>query len=96
MEVLLELHDKMKEEFNKTAKYFGEDPTETTTEDFFGIFSAFVDQFEVNNIFIFFKIHGIVSYIYLCLLFFATNCMLHYIPHNENSGYAVTRWASKY
>ena len=48
MTALLELHDQMKDEYNQTAKFFGEDPNMTSTEEFFGIFSTFVEQFEVN------------------------------------------------
>ena len=48
MEILLTLHDQMQSEYTKTAKFFGEDPTMTTTEEFFGIFSTFLDQFEVT------------------------------------------------
>lgn len=37
------------EEFNKTASYFGEDGKTTNTEAFFGIFSEFMNKFEVSK-----------------------------------------------
>ena len=50
MKTLLELHDQMKDEYTKTAKFFGEDPNMTSTEEFFGVFSTFLDQFEVSYV----------------------------------------------
>ncbi|XP_028395441.1 delphilin-like isoform X2 [Dendronephthya gigantea] len=50
MEILLTLHSEMQSEYTKTAKFFGEDPNMTTTEEFFGIFSTFVDQFETARL----------------------------------------------
>lgn len=38
------------EEFSKTASYFGEDGKATNTEAFFGIFSEFMNKFEVSKI----------------------------------------------
>jgi hypothetical protein len=46
----------MQSEYTKTAKFFGEDPSMTTTEEFFGIFSTFLDQFEVGGNY--FRSHG--------------------------------------
>jgi hypothetical protein len=51
METLLALHDHMQTEYTKTAKFFGEDPSMTSTEEFFGVFSTFLDQFEVRGIY---------------------------------------------
>jgi hypothetical protein len=53
METLLALHDHMQTEYTKTAKFFGEDPSMTSTEEFFGVFSTFLDQFEVRGIYYF-------------------------------------------
>ena len=36
------------EEFNKTALYFGEDPTAAESDKFFGIFSVFTTKFAVS------------------------------------------------
>ncbi|KAJ7382145.1 Delphilin [Desmophyllum pertusum] len=42
---LLTLQEKSKSEFRETVKFFGEKPTSATTEDFFGIFAAFLMNF---------------------------------------------------
>ena len=46
---LLSLQEKSTGEFRETAKFFGEKPTSATTEEFFGIFAAFLMHFEVSN-----------------------------------------------
>lgn len=43
---LLSLQDKSTSEFHETVKFFGEKPSTATTEDFFGIFAAFIMNFE--------------------------------------------------
>lgn len=45
---LLSLQDKSTSEFHETVKFFGEKPSTATTEDFFGIFAAFIMNFEVS------------------------------------------------
>lgn len=50
MKTLQALHEQMQSEYTTTAKFFGEDPSMTSTEEFFGIFSTFLDQFEVGKI----------------------------------------------
>lgn len=46
---LLSLQVKSKSEFRETVKFFGEKETTATTEDFFGIFAAFIMNFEVSD-----------------------------------------------
>lgn len=43
------LQQRAMEEFSKTASYFGEDGKATNTESFFGIFSEFMNKFEVSK-----------------------------------------------
>lgn len=45
---LLSLQEKSTNEFRETVKFFGEKPATATTEDFFGIFAAFIMNFEVS------------------------------------------------
>ena len=45
---LLDSYDKMKSEFKATAEFFSE--MQITTEDFFGAFAIFLQQFEVRSI----------------------------------------------
>lgn len=46
---LLSLQEKSTAEFRETVKFFGEKPQTATTEDFFGIFGAFLMNFEVSG-----------------------------------------------
>lgn len=47
---LLSLQEKSTKEFRETVKFFGEKPSSATTEDFFGIFAAFIMNFEASGI----------------------------------------------
>ena len=46
---LMNLQQRSKKEFRETVKFFGEKQETATTEDFFGIFAAFIMNFEVSN-----------------------------------------------
>ena len=46
---LLSLQEKSRSEFRETVKFFGEKETTATTEEFFGIFAAFIMNFEVSD-----------------------------------------------
>lgn len=47
---LLRLYGRMKQEYRKVVKFFGEDPTKMRIDDFFGSFTAFITDFEVCSI----------------------------------------------
>ena len=47
---LLRLHSRMKQEYNKVVKFFGEDPAKMRIDDFFGTFVAFITDFEVRTL----------------------------------------------
>jgi len=44
---LLRLYGRMKQEYRKVVKFFGEDPAKMRIDDFFGSFTAFITDFEV-------------------------------------------------
>lgn len=46
---LLRLHSRMKQEYHKVVKFFGEDPAKMRIDDFFGTFVAFITDFEVRE-----------------------------------------------
>ena len=48
MAELLRLHSRMKQEYHKVVKFFGEDPARMRIDDFFGTFTAFISDFEVK------------------------------------------------
>ena len=41
-------------QFMQTLSFFGEDPTEMSTDEFFGIFSTFLQSFSVSST----QLHG--------------------------------------
>ena len=43
-------YGRMKQEYRKVVKFFGEDPTKMRIDDFFGSFTAFITDFEVCSI----------------------------------------------
>lgn len=47
---LLRLHSRMKQEYQKVVKFFGEDPARMRIDDFFGTFTAFITDFEVRTL----------------------------------------------
>jgi len=47
---LLRLYGRMKQEYRKVVKFFGEDPAKVRIDDFFGSFTAFITDFEVCSI----------------------------------------------
>ena len=47
---LLRLHSRMKQEYHKVVKFFGEDPAKMRIDDFFGTFTAFITDFEVRTL----------------------------------------------
>ena len=47
---LLRLHSRMKQEYHKVVKFFGEDPAKMRIDDFFGTFIAFITDFEVRTL----------------------------------------------
>ena len=46
----MSLQQRSTKEFRETVKFFGEKQETATTEDFFGIFAAFIMNFEVSNL----------------------------------------------
>lgn len=46
----MNLQQRSTKEFRETVKFFGEKQETATTEDFFGIFAAFIMNFEVSNL----------------------------------------------
>ena len=49
---LLRLYSRMKHEYRKVVKFFGEDPAKMRIDDFFGAFTAFITDFEVCRTFL--------------------------------------------
>ena len=47
MTKLVRLHQQMKQEYQRAAKFFGEDPAKIRIDEFYGAFAGFVTDFEV-------------------------------------------------
>lgn len=49
MQVLFSLHAGAVEEFHRVVQYFGENPKDMTSVEFFSIFGEFLAKFEVSQ-----------------------------------------------
>ena len=48
MTQLVRLHQEMKHEYERAARFFGEDPSKIRVDEFYGAFAGFVTDFEVE------------------------------------------------
>ena len=47
LQELIQLYSEMRVHFNRVAKFFGEEPSSSQVDEFFGLFASFIGDFEV-------------------------------------------------
>ena len=68
---LLQLYSHMKQDYSQAVHFFGEDPAKMRIDDFFGIFSSFIMDFEVQQQII----------IYTATVYYITYCVCMYTEY---------------